>query len=102
MPTRTLTVTFALLAAFLSTACSTSSQICGLTTCTINLTGEQQIKVGRTAGPYLRIGPIEPNTVTVKSGGDEARLSVGQRAIFSGSTVQVTSINGPHVSLEVK
>lgn len=81
------------------TACTTSSQVCGFTSCKVNLTGEQQVKV---RGTLLRVGPIEPNAVTVASGGDAARLSAGQAAVLGGSSVRVASVNAPHVSLVVE
>ncbi|WP_028923978.1 hypothetical protein [Pseudonocardia acaciae] len=81
------------------TACTTSSQVCDLTSCKVNLTGEQRVKVRRI---LLHVGPIEPNTVTVASGGDAARLSAGQAAVLGGTRVKVVSVNAPHVSLVVE
>lgn len=103
-------VTTALLVLAL-TACETTSHStsCSPTTCTVNLTGEQTLEIeldqfGERAGSGeqdLRVGPIEPDSVTVSSRGDEARLEPGERAGVGRFDVTLVSVSGRDVTLEV-
>jgi hypothetical protein len=100
-----LTVLLALLGAV---ACSGSASSrsnrtqCLNGVCQVSLSGEQTIEME--IGSFerdLRVGPIEPNAVTLSVRGDEARLAPGESAELGGLQVRVKSVSPPAAELEV-
>lgn len=70
--------------------------------CQVSLSGEQTIELE--IGSFerdLRVGPIEPDAVTLSVRGDEARLAPGESAQLGGLQIQVTSVSPPAAELEV-
>jgi hypothetical protein len=82
---------------------TSSSSRCSNGVCTIDVSGERTVEVefGRFER-NLRVGPIEPDAVTVAVRGDQARLAVGENAVVGGLVVRVVSVNGRDVGLEVR
>ena len=70
--------------------------------CQVGLSGEQTIELE--IGSFerdLRVGPIEPNAVTLSVRGDEARLAPGESAQLGGLQIRVKSVSPPTAELEV-
>jgi hypothetical protein len=98
---RRASIALSLLAALAATtACTSHATKCVNGTCSITLSGEQTI--GIDVGPVerdLRVGPIEPGSVTVAARGDQARLAAGETGQVGGITVQLVSVSGKDVQL---
>lgn len=70
--------------------------------CQVSLSGEQTIELE--IGSFerdLRVGPIEPNAVTLSVRGDQARLAPGESAQLGGLQIRVKSVSPPAAELEV-
>ncbi len=106
---RAATVLTVLLVLLGGTACSGNSTSrshstrCVNGVCEISLTGEQTIELE--IGSFerdLRVGPIEPDAVTLSVRGDQARLAPGESAQLGGLQIQVTSVSGRDAELQVQ
>ena len=75
---------------------------CSNNVCAVTLTGEQTLELEFGAMERdLRVAPIGTGTVTVSAGGDEARLTPGDVGIVGGLQVQLVSVSGRDVALQV-
>jgi len=86
-----------------SSTSRSSSTRCVNGDCQISLSGEQTIELE--IGSFerdLRVGPIEPAAVTVSVRGDQARLAPGESAQLGGLQIQVTTVSGRDVELQVQ
>jgi hypothetical protein len=105
---RSLVLLTVLLALLGGTACAggtsrSQSTQCVNGHCRISLSGEQTIELE--IGSFerdLRVGPIEPDAVTLSVRGDQARLAPGESAQLGGLQIQVTSVDGRNAELEVQ
>lgn len=102
---RALIVLVLLLGLLASGACNAASRSsrCSGGVCTIAVSGEQTVPVefGRFERD-LRVGPIEPDAVTVSARGQQARLAAGAAAEVGGLAVRVVSVSGREVGLEIR
>jgi hypothetical protein len=70
--------------------------------CQVSLSGEQTIELE--IGSFerdLRVGPIEPNAVTLSVRDDQARLAPGESAQLGRLQIRVKSVSPPATELEV-
>jgi hypothetical protein len=93
-------------ALLLLSACSgtgtSHSTRCSNDVCAVDLTGEQTIEVEfDRLEQDLRVAPIEPAAVTVAAGGETARLTPGDVGTVGGLQVQLVSVSGRDVALQV-
>jgi hypothetical protein len=68
--------------------------------CQVSLSGEQTIELE--IGSFerdLRVGPIEPNAVTLSVRDDQARLAPGESAQLGGLQIRVKSVSPPATEL---
>jgi hypothetical protein len=86
-------------------ACSggtSHSTRCTNDVCAVFLSGEQTLEVEFGAFERdLRVAPIEPGAVTVSAQGDDARLAPGEVGIVGGLQVQLVTVSGRDVTLQV-
>lgn len=79
------------------------SSRCSGGACTVNLTGVQTFEVDGPDGVerFLGVGPIEPDAVTLSMDDQQARLVPGESVRIGEVPVEVVSVSGRDVTLEI-